>query len=670
MNPLCPRLKMIYKGAMSRPRLLALLLALATLIIYLPATRNGFVNFDDDDYITNNPVVKAGLTLAGIKWAFTTGHASNWHPLTWLSHMTDCQWFGLNPAAHHFVNALLHAANSALVFWLVLRLTQRFWPCVFIAALFAWHPLHVESVAWASERKDVLSTFFALLALLSYVQFAKESSRRHYWLALLFFTLGLLAKPMLVTLPFVFLLLDVWPLQRLNTEQIQPSSFKPLITEKIPFLLLTAASCVVTYLVQANQYHGHTAMTSFHSFGLDVRLGNVAQATTGYLAKFFWPFNLCVFYPLPQMLLIPQVACAAIIVTFISITAWRWRKVRPYFLAGWLWFLGTLVPAIGLIQVGAQSMADRYTYIPSIGFFLAVIFLAAEIVEKYSVPKKNIVACAIVICAICIFATERQISVWQDGESLFRHAVAVQDSDTARLNLGVAIEAKGRLKEAAEQYVAGLALNPARPILHNNLANVLDRLNRPADALAEYRAALQLVPGDASQHTGAGYELGRLGRYDEALAELAVATNLAPRYAPPHIQAAQIYYQAGRDTDGVAEIKLAVLLKPNDWQLLADAAHYLAADENSAARDGATAVQFAARAEEMTGGNSPFITDTLAIALAETGDFNNAVAAEQHALATAANTQISDTGDLQKHLEYFQNHQPWRENFRAPPKTP
>jgi tetratricopeptide (TPR) repeat protein len=657
---------------MSRPRLIAPLLALVTLAVYLPVLRDSFVNYDDDDYITDNPIVQAGWTWAGVKWAFTTNCANNWHPLTWLSHMTDCQLFKLDPAGHHFVNLLLHSANSALLFLFLLRLTGKPGPAVFAVALFAWHPLHVESVAWAAERKDVLSTFFALLALLSYARFARSKAKDQeskgtldYWAAFGFFALGLLAKPMIVTLPFIFLLLDFWPLKRFQVSGFRFQVFSRLVVEKVPYFLLTAASCVATYIAQANEYHGKSAVASLQAFSLAHRLGNGLLAIAGYLGHFFWPADLCVYYPLPRIFDIPQVAAAVLLVAAITIAAWRWRVTRPYFLFGWLWFLGTLIPVIGIVQVGSQGMADRYTYIPSIGFFLALVLLAAEFAGKLHLPKTVLTALAVLICAACIFATERQIRFWHDGEALFRHAVEVQDSDTARMNLGNALEKQNRLAEAAEQYQIAIGLNPKRPELYNNLAYAMDLLDRPADALAAYRTALQLVPRDASQHTGAGYELGRLGRYDEALAEFSIATNLAPFYAAPHIHTGQILYKAGRDAEGAAEMRLAVRLKPNDWQLLTAAAHYLAADNDAAVRDGATAVQFAAHADAMTGGRVPYVTDTLAMALAETGDFNDAVIAEQHAIDTAGAEHLTDIAPLQRHLESFQNHQPWREDFRG-----
>ena len=298
-----------------QPRFIAVLLALVTLAIYMPVLHDGFVNYDDEDYVANNRIVKNGLTLAGIRWAFTSFHAANWHPLTWLSHMMDCELFGLNPGAHHFVNVLFHAANAALLFVLLLRLTSALWPSTFVAALFAWHPLHVESVAWIAERKDVLSTFFALLALLSYARYAKENCRRSFWFALVFFALGLMAKPMLVTLPFVMLLLDYWPLQKILNYQTQTA--RRLMLEKWPFFLLTAISCLVTFFAQRNG----DAVVSLKNVSLHYRLENVAVAYADYLQKIFWPENLAVIYPMPEKISAAAVAAAIAALIFISTAA-------------------------------------------------------------------------------------------------------------------------------------------------------------------------------------------------------------------------------------------------------------------------------------------------------------------------------------------------------------
>ena len=404
-----------------------LLLVLGTLAVYLPAAQHGFTLYDDGDYVTENPMVQNGLTWAGVKWAFTTWHAGNWHPLTWLSHMADCQMAGSNAGVPHCVNILFHAANAVLLFALLLRLTRlradasarqagAIWPSAFAAALFAWHPLHVESVAWISERKDVLSTFFALLTLLAYTKAVtsgkgqvtgKDTSRtfvmspvtRHLSLlpALLFFALGLMSKPMLVTLPFVMLLLDYWPLNRIRSSEFGTRNFIKLLLEKWPFFALSAASCVVTFLCQ---HHGG-AVATLENVPLDFRLENVPVAYARYLLKMIWPAHLAVFYPL-DLLSGLEVAVAVAVLIAISGLAWRARRSCPYWLVGWLWFLGTLVPVIGLVQVGGASMADRYTYFPSIGIFLAVALGVRDGAERFQVSKPIVGTIAGLVLAACL----------------------------------------------------------------------------------------------------------------------------------------------------------------------------------------------------------------------------------------------------------------------------
>ena len=427
---------------MFQPRFIALLLALVTLAIYLPVLHDGFVNFDDDDYVTNNRAVKNGVTWPAIKWAFTSFHSANWHPVTWLSHMTDCELFGLNPAAHHFVNALIHSANAMLLFILLLRLTSLIWPSLIVAALFAWHPLHVESVAWISERKDVLSTFFALLTLLSYVKYTKENCRRSFWFALVFFALSLMAKPMFVTLPFVLLLLDFWPLKRATNFQI-PTLSRCLI-EKIPFLPLSMASCVVTFLAQRGE-----AVRTLKQVSLSLRLENAATATTTYLAQIFWPSNLAVFYPMPEKIVLPAIFISGTVLIFISALVWLARKQNPCLIFGWLWFLGTLVPVIGLVKVGDAAHADRYTYFPAIGIFIAVVFGIWNLLEQPR-AQKIFIAISLFALTVCVTVTEHQLQFWRDSETLFRRSLAVTGENplvglnlgAAHLNLGAALASR------------------------------------------------------------------------------------------------------------------------------------------------------------------------------------------------------------------------------------
>ena len=645
---------------MSRPRLIGLLLALGTLLVYMPAANHGFTLYDDGDYVTGNIVVQNGLTWAGIKWAFTTWHASNWHPLTWISHMADCQLAGLNPSLPHCANILFHAANTVLLFALLLRLTGLIWPATFVAALFAWHPLHVESVAWVAERKDVLSTFFALLSLLSYAKYAKENCRRSFWFALIFFALGLLAKPMIVTLPFVMLLLDYWPLQRF---EVQGSKFgiRNLFLEKIPFFLFSAASCAVTFLAQ----HSTGAVASLENVSLHYRLCDTPLAYMRYLQKIFWPENLCVFYPMPETISTPVAVAATLVLIFISTAAWLARKRSPCLIVGWLWFLGTLVPVIGLVQVGGAAMADRYSYFPSIGLFLAATLGICAAAEKFRFSKTIVASAAGLVLAVCLMLTHRQLNYWRDDVSLFSRAIAVTDrNETGHLNLGVAFEHQGRLPEAMAEYRKAMQIEPKRVETHNNLANLLDDAGKTNEALVEYQTALKLDPKAEPAHDNFGTLLVELGRFDEAEKQFDEAMKLNPDDAHPHYLMGKLLLRFGRDNEAIVEFRKAVQLDPNDVQVLAYLARVLASDENPQIRDGNAAFVMASKANALTGGGQPAILDTLAMAYAEVGRFNDAQQAAQDAISLANNYGLKDdaTNMLQR-LELYKNSQPCRQSF-------
>jgi tetratricopeptide (TPR) repeat protein len=647
---------------MPRPRLIALLLALVTLAVYAPVTRHDFLTYDDDAYITENPVVQHGLTLAGLKWAFTTGHASNWHPLTWLSHMTDCTLFGLNPGMHHFVNVLFHAANAALLFIFLLRLTRKIQPSAFVAALFAWHPLHVESVAWIAERKDVLSTFFALLTLLSYEKYAKENSRCSYWLALFSFALGLMAKPMLVMLPFVLLLLDYWPLGRITNYKFETSNWWPLLPEKIPFFLLAAASCVVTFLVQQSG----NAVAALDEIPLEFRLENAVVAVARYLQKIVWPLPLAVIYPLAPISA-GKFAWAAVVLAVLCVAVLSASKLNRCWLMGWLWFFGTLVPVIGIVQVGDAAMADRYSYFPSIGIFVAVVFGLSELAEKSTWLKKILPWGMAFALAIAAGWTEWQLHFWRNTEALFRHALAVTtDNDKAHLNLGITLDQQGRLQEALTEYRETIRLAPpGRYQIHFNIGCILGKLGRHAEALAEIREAIRFDPRVAMWHCTAGVELATLGQSAEALKEFAEAGRLKADYAQPHIEAAKIHFQEGRDYEAVAELQAALQAEPDHFQTLATIARYLAANENTEARDGPLALKLAIRADKLSGHLQPVVLDTLGMAYAETGDFASAQACARDAIELAEALKLQDTEPIRQRLKLYEDRQPWRESFRA-----
>ena len=645
------------------PRRLALLLAAATFALFLPVAWSGFCVYDDGLYVTDNPIVQNGVTWAGVKWAFTSMAACNWHPLTWLSHMIDCGVFGLNPAGPHLVNALIHAANVALLFTLLCRLTGKMWPSAFIAALFAWHPLHVESVAWIAERKDVLSTFFALLALLNYARYVELSqaqspkSKVYFAGSLLTFALGLMAKPMLVTLPCVLLLLDFWPLKRI-------SNFTRLVLEKIPFFLITAAACWITFLAQSQS--SSNAVVSLDLVPLHYRLHSVPIAYAEYLAKIFWPAQLAIFYPLHENIPVFAVAGAVVALLAISFAAWSLRRAAPYLLTGWLWFMGMLVPVIGLVQVGSAALADRYSYLPAVGIFIAVTFAARDCATRFKIPKSILAGISLVILAAAAITMEKQLGHWRSNETLFRHALAVtEDNDTARNNLGVALEQQGRLAEAAEQYRAAARLEPGRFQGHHNLANALDHLGRPAEALVEHRRAVQLAPEQQILHHVLGLSLVTAGQTDAALKEFSAAARLDAHYAWPHVELAKIFLQQNRAAEALDELRAALRLDPNNIEILTFTAQVLAASENPAMRNGREAFLLAAKANLLTSGRRPTVLDVLGMACAELGKFDDAQMSAQAALDVAHALKMNRLEPIQQRLERYQNHQPWREAFGA-----
>jgi tetratricopeptide (TPR) repeat protein len=675
---------------MSRPRITGLLLAFVTLLVYVPVAHHTFVMYDDGDYITENLVVQNGLTWAGFKWAFTTWHASNWHPLTWISHMLDCQLFALNAGGHHCVNALFHAVNAALLFVLLLRLTSAFWASMFVAALFAWHPMHVESVAWASERKDVLSTFFELLALLAYARYAQRRSKNQsrepiaktaapafdfristldYFLALFFFACALMSKPMPVTMPFVLLLLDYWPLQRFKVHPSSPGfdatsglgfRVQNLVLEKWPFFLLSAASCVVTYLSQRS-----SAVVSLKGLPLDLRVDNMLVSYGRYLLKLFWPENLAILYPLSSGFPWWQLTLAVAALVAISWLAWRGCQRFAYLPVGWLWFLGTLVPVIGLVQVGSQALADRYSYFPSIGIFIAVAFGARDLAARFQISKIITAAAAVSILAACLILTEKQLSYWVNDEALFRHAVvATHDNEVAHLNLGVALEKQRRYTEAIAEYREALRIYPKSADTHNNLANLLDTAGNTNAALAEYQEALRLDPKAVGPHNNLGTFYVEGGRLDDAMKQYTEAARLDPTDAHAYYLMGKLLLREGRDSEAVPLFQKAAQFAPDNFQMLAYMARVLASDENSQVRNGNTAYMLASKANALTDGVQPAMLDTLAMAYAELGRFDDAQQAVQDAITIAGKYNFKDdVAAMSERLQLYKNNQPYRESY-------
>ena len=480
---------------------IGLALVLGTTALYWPITHHPFILYDDEQYVTGNAHITTGLSQANFIWAFTSGEAANWHPLTWLSHQLDCSLFGLKAGGHHFVNLFFHVVNTLLIFSFLRGATGAIWRSALVAALFAWHPLHVESVAWVSERKDTLSTFFWLLTLMAYFRYAQSRTSdkstappvtRHpslyYSAALFFFTLGLMSKPMVVTLPFVLLLLDFWPLNRIRNSEFGIRNLKMLLLEKIPFFLLAVAGSAVTYMVQASG--GALWQTP-----LPERFANAAIAYARYVAKTFWPSDLAIVYSHPSHWPVALALGAALVLLVWTVLCLRnWRN-KPFLVVGWFWFLGTLVPTIGIVQVGAQSMADRYTYIPSIGFFIVLVWGAADFLASH--PRwKNISLLATGGALVaCLSATSNQISYWRDNITLFRHAIEVSPDNYIAANcLGKAYEKTGDKAHALILYRAAVEQEPRFPQSQFNYAMTLMEFGQTQEAVKHLEAAAALEP--------------------------------------------------------------------------------------------------------------------------------------------------------------------------------
>ncbi len=566
-----------WRAIISRPGVICALLALVTLAVYLPTAWNDFVNYDDSDYVTENAHVKGGLKWETVVWAFTSGHASNWHPLTWLSHSLDYQVFGLRAGAMHLVSAGFHVLNTVLLFLVLRGLTGRQWRSALVAALFALHPLHVESVAWVSERKDVLSTCFLLLTLGAYgqsqVQRLKsqvvggDASRftfhvsRLYLLSLLCFALGLMSKPMLVTTPFVLLLIDYWPLGRLKTQDSRLKTLLLLVWEKVPFFALSAVSSVVTFLVQRKGGAVSTALT------VGERMANSVVSYARYMRKMFWPDDLSVLYPHPGHWPFWQVLVCAALLIGVCVAVAVWGRGRPYLIMGWLWFLGTMVPVIGLVQVGIQSMADRYTYVPLIGLFIMVVWGIADLADE-RLPQlwrsRALAAGAAVSLVLCAALTIRQVHFWRSSETLFKRAVQVtRNNYLAHNNLGFYYSGKGRLAEAMEQYRQSLKIKPDYEDALNNLGYALAGQRKFAEAIPLYEQALRIRPKHGEVHNNLGNALSETGRVDEAIQHYLIALQQNPEHADAHNNLGIALAMKGKLDEAITHFHAALRYKPN-----------------------------------------------------------------------------------------------------------
>jgi len=603
-------------------------IAAITWVVFGQTLRHEFINYDDNDYVTKNAQVARGLTFEGIAWAFTHVHSSNWHPLTWISHMVDCQLYGLNPWGHHLTSVLLHAATAILLFLLLRQMTGALWRSAFVAALFAVHPLRAESVAWVAERKDLLSGLFFMLTAMAYTHYTRAPKRRRYALVVVAFVLGLMCKPMLVSLPLVLLLLDYWPLRRLpsfpphNPEDRQ--ILRRLILEKLPLLALALASCVITVFAQKASIAPVTIIS------LPARLGNAARACVDYLSQMFWPNDLAVLYPWEAARLRPgPIVLSVLLLAGISVAVFVWRRQR-YLLTGWLWYLIMLGPVIGILQVGNQSHADRYTYLPQIGLYLVLAWGAVELCGRWKHYRVPLVALASVAVVVLIFTARTQAAYWRNSETLWSHALAsTTDNIIAEGNLGAALHANGKDREAMWHFQNSLRINRRQ-------ASILSSL---------------------------GVFYLESGRADESLAHLQEALEIEPNLLDAHYNLGNTYLQMGNAEEALAHYQRALEIDPDDTQAMNNMAWILAAWPDAHVRNGFKAVALAQRADELTRGQSHFISATLAAAYAETGRFEDAVKTAERAFRLAsAEGAAARAASIRTQLEAYHSRNPVRDH--------
>ena len=588
--------------------LVCVALFVVSVALYGRTVTHDFVNFDDNVYVTENQAVQGGLSAGAVRWAFTTFHSANWHPLTWLSHMLDCQLFAMRAGLHHLTSVLLHAANSLLLFLVLRSLTGRRWPSAFVVALFVAHPMHVESVAWVAERKDVLSTLCWFLAMAAYGSYVRRRAIARYAWVVVCLALGLMAKPMLVTLPVMLLMLDYWPLERLwavgsgadDGADDGPGEGRRGIAwhavEKVPLLFVALASGLVTLVAQKTG----GAVRTLEMFPLGWRVSNAAVAYVRYLGKTAWPVRLSVYYPHPGQLPALEVAGSCLVLAAITGAAVLLAiKGKRYALAGWAWFVITLLPVIGLIQVGAQAMADRYTYIPHVGLFVAIAWGVDDLTRRWTRRSPVLACAAAVVLTALSAATVMQVRHWQNSVTLYRHSIRVTEGNRLmHFNLAGAHYARGEYEQAVEHYVKTLSLKPDYSDAHYNLGLTLTRLGRTEDAIACFRQELEFTPDHTEVHNNLGaamYGLGRLeeaahhfaevvrinpghieglnnlggllhelGRHEEALVRYREALSLNPDYPSAHFNMAVTLERLGRTDDAIHHYREASRIRPDD----------------------------------------------------------------------------------------------------------
>ena len=600
-------------------------LAVLTWAVFGQTLRYDFVNYDDPSYVYQNARITSGINLANVASAFTHVHSQNWHPLTTITHMVDCQLHGLNAGWHHFPNLLLHVAAVVLLFVALSRMTDSLLRSAFVSAVFAVHPLHVESVAWIAERKDVLSAVFFMLSLLAYLHYTRAPSMGRYLAVALVIAFGLMSKPMLVTLPFVLLLLDYWPLGRLEAPKSKTGhQLSRLVLEKIPLITLSAVSSIVTFLAQRG------AIGWTEQLPVSERITNAFVAYVIYIRQMFWPADLAVFYPHPENRLpIWEVSLALMVLVGITAAAFVFRRKAPYFVTGWLWYLGMLVPVIGLLQVGWQGHADRYTYLPQIGLYIAMTWAVVDLTRVWRFQRIALGTAAVLIVGALSWRAWLQTSYWRNSETLFTHALAVtRNNDVALNNLGIIFLDKGQLDEAISNLQAAIDLRPENAPAHDNLAKALLKKGEVSEAMVHYRKFLELEPANVEAHNTLGTALIQQGHVREA----------------------------------IEQWQEALATQPENGNAASNLAWVFATSPEVSIRDGTRAVELGERALRISGGKIPMIYKVLAAAYAENGQFAEAVETAQRGaeLATGQGNPAL-AAELESNIALYQSGTPLRD---------
>ena len=665
-------------NADSHPRLkyiVCLFLVVITLVAYWQLPTHDFLDFDDNWYITENTNVHEGITHKSIGWAFSSPDFAYWHPLTWLSHILAFQLFGLKSGMHHLTNLFLHITNTLLLFLVLKRMTGALWQSAFVATIFALHPLNVESVAWVSERKNVLSTFFWMLTILTYIRYAERSGFYRYLLILFVFVLGLMSKPMLVTLPFVLLLLDYWPLGRFKLAQcddyiqaagksdnlsFQKFSVFYLVSEKIPLLLLSAFTIYLSSL--SVQRLGNVISTE--TVPMNLRIANALISYLSYIKKMIWPLDLIIFYPYPESLPIWQTAGAGLLLIFASVLVFWVGRTRPYFIVGWLWYLGTLVPVIGLMQAGLwPAIADRFAYVPLIGLFIVIAWAVPECLARWQYRKAGLVAIAAALLSILMTITWIQVGYWSSEIKLFEHALDVTpDNYIAYQKLGEILADQSKPAEALKCYSEVLRLNSNYVKAHNNIGNILASQGNDKEAIYYYSKALQIKPNYAKAHNNLGNAMARQGNFEAAVYHYNEALKINPDYAGAHYNLGKIAINQGKIEDAIIYYKKTLQVNPNMAEALYNLSWIAATSKDDKFRNGIEAVELAEKLCKLQNYSQPLSLDALAAAYAEAGKLDMAVKIAQQGLNMALRQGPEELAEgLTKRLQLYQAGLPYRQ---------